>query len=67
MRRTLTLTLHAKHVAHRKLALTRAIKKRIKTALSRHRHPTILVTATAKAPAGPSGTSKRKIRITVTG
>jgi NHL repeat len=65
--RTLTLTLHAKHVAHRKLALTKATKKRIKTALSRHRHPTILVTATAKAPAGPSGTSKRKIRITVTG
>ena len=35
--RTLTLTLHAKHVAHRKLALTKATKKRIKTALSRHR------------------------------
>jgi DNA-binding beta-propeller fold protein YncE len=59
--RTLTLTLHAKHVAHRKLALTRRAKKRL------HRHSTILVTAVAKNPVGPSGISKRRIRVTVTG
>jgi hypothetical protein len=59
--RTLTLTLHAKHVAHRKLALTRRARKRL------HRHSTILVTAVAKNPVGPSGTSKHSVRVTVTG
>jgi tripartite motif-containing protein 71 len=64
---TLTLTLHAKHTAHRKLALTRAARNRIKAALSKHRHTTVLLTAIARAPAGPSAASKRSIRVTVTG
>jgi hypothetical protein len=55
--RTLTLGLHAKHTAHRKLVLRRKL----------HRNARILVTGTARAPAGPSGTSKRRARVTVTG
>lgn len=59
--KTLTLTLHAKHTAHRRLALTRRARKSLR------RRTKILITATAKNPAGPSGTSKKRIRVTVTG
>ena len=65
--RTLTLVLHAKHTAHRKLRLTKAETRKIKTVLRKHRHATILVTATARAPAGPSAAIRRGTRVRVTG
>jgi len=55
--RTVTLTLHAKHTAHRKLKPRRKVR----------RGAQILVTATAKNPTGPSGISKRRVRVRVTG
>jgi tripartite motif-containing protein 71 len=65
--RTVTIILHAKHTAHRKLRLTKAATRRTRAALRKHRRVTILVTATARAPAGPSAATRHRTRIRVTG
>jgi hypothetical protein len=65
--RTITVTLHAKHTAHRKLALTKPARRALSAALRRHRHITVRLTATARSAAGPSGASTRTARIAVTG
>ncbi len=65
--RTLTLTLHAKHTAHRKLKPTKATTKRMRTALRHKRHSAVLVKGVASNPAGPSASSTRRVRVRTTG
>jgi sugar lactone lactonase YvrE len=64
---TLTVTLHAKHVTHRKLALTKAERRKLARALKTHTKATLTLKATVQAAQGPSASASKTIRVTVTG